>query len=1119
MTYRKKLIEVALPLEEINLASAREKSIRHGHPSTLHLWWARRPLATCRAVLFSSIIDDPGEEGVPQELLEQIDALPLDHKYRHLAQEEPRGSDGSALEGDESAKEKLARQRRYRLFTFIERLVLWENSNDPETLKIARDLIMAATGGNPPPVLDPFCGGGSIPLEAQRLGLEAYGSDLNPVAVLITKAMIELPPKFAGQPPVNPPARANLGLKDPKPPATTDFETINLLGHCFKVREAFGGKDAVELQDMALAMAEDWRRQQRWSGSLDELRGALLYFLREQRHNGSPPESGSERADLFFSLYNTIRETWDSGVQTQSTSLPMDVSFTGAQGLAEDVRYYGQWMRDEAEKRIGHLYPKVKAFLDPNNGQYFSEDQVNELWAQESRLLDTKESLFTHPSKLIEEELTVIAWLWARTVPSPDPAAQGAHVPLVRSFVLSSRKGKETWVEPIVNMLTMTYSFQIVDKKPLVDGTYVARKGGRCVLTGAPMSLDYLRSQMSSKHRGQRLLAVVAEGVRGRVYLSPTESQERTARTNEEFWSPSQAMPNNPRWFSPPGYGLPTYGDLFTNRQLVALTTFSDLVGEARDRVRTDALIAGKDEAQATAYANAISTYLAFVVDKGANLWSSITSWMSDRGALRETFARQAIPMVWDFAEANPFSSSGGSIDLFLKRGADAVENAAFRLSGRAHQADATKGSERAYLFSTDPPYFDNIGYADLSDFFYVWLRRSLSTVYPELFSTVVTPKTDELIATPYRHEGSKERATHFFEKGLRQVFGRMRDQGLPEFPTTIYYAFKQSETEESEDEGSGSVTASTGWESMLQGLVDTGFAVNGTWPTRESAGRLIAKDTNALGSCIVLVCRQREAKAETIHRRQFLSLLRQELKPALIKLTQGNIAPVDLAQAAIGPGMAVFSRYKAVLEADGSPMRVRTALTLINQALDEALAEQEGWYDPQTRWAVTWFHQRSFQEGPYGEAETLATAKDAPVSTMVEAGIVRSGGGKVKLLSRDELPADYDPKNDPRTTIWEATQYLVRELENNGEQGAARLMRRFRETKPNLDVDRVRELAYRLYAICDQKKWLNEARGYNALVLTWTDIETVSQTDGAAWGAGSDSKSRKAQMEPTLDL
>ena len=477
--------------------------------------------------------------------------------------------------------------------------------------------------------------------------------------------------------------------------------------------------------------------------------------------------------------------------------------------------------------------------------------------------------------------------------------------------------------------------------------------------------------------------------------------------------------------------------------------------------------------------------------------------------------------MTWDFAEGNPFSESTGNFADANQWIVKCLQTWAGLGNGFSDQADATKQTEQVYLFSTDPPYFDNIGYADLSDFFYVWLRRSLQHVYPHLFSTLVTPKSDELIATSYRHDGSKAQATQFFETGLRKVFSRMRVQGLPEFPSTIYYAFKQSETEEDDEDADGSSeTASTGWETMLQGLLDTGFQINGTWPTRtELANRMIASGTNALASCIVLVCRPRHDSAESINRRQFVSILGQELMPALAKLTQGNLAPVDLAQAVIGPGMAVFSRYSAVLEADGKPMRVRTALGLINEALDRALEEQEGWYDPQTRFAVTWFQQRGFHEGPYGDAEGLAVRYSAPVGTLAEAGIIRSGGGKVKLFSREELHADYDPATDPRTTIWEVTQYLVRALDENGESGAARMMRRFRESKSDLDVERARDLAYRLYAICDQKKWLQEARGYNALVLSWSDIEAVSQTDDAQWTQVSVTGRRKTTDPSFEDL
>lgn len=1010
MSYRKKMIEVALPLEEINVASAREKSIRHGHPSTLHLWWARRPLATCRAVLFASIIDDPGEEGVPQELLDRIDALPYPSKTirREVNDVLPSGKpivrkeviEQPMFPRDQWEKMDKAEQRRKRLFGFIDKLVQWENSNDEEILATAHELIHAATDGNPPPVLDPFCGGGSIPLEAQRLGLEAHGSDLNPVAVLITKAMIEIPPKFADLPPINP----------------------------------------------------AWQKK---------------------------PEEAKEL------------DNWKE-----------------AKGLAEDVRYYGEWMREEATRRIGHLYPKVRVTAEISKGR---SDLVC----------------------VAGQDLTVIAWLWARTAKCPNPAC-GADAPLVRSFALSTKKGKEAWVRPTPRRDgAIGVEFIVHVGRPGIDERFTI-DSGTCVVVdrdakGKPLKKlkkvkatflcptcrqgvlkgEAIDEQANRVGLGIQPLAVVAEGPRGRVYLPFDHNQaEGIAATKMALGEvPDGALPTEPcrGTFASNAqgriYGFRRFKDYFTDRQLVALTTFSDLVRSARVQVRSDAIAAGLDETQATSYAAAIATYLAFAVDKMADRGSTICSWDSSRSSTRNTFARQAISMTWDFAEANPVGDSTGSWGGAVDSGARMLDGHAPGLLGSSDQADATKQTRQPFLFSTDPPYFDNIGYADLSDFFYVWLRRTLGDVYPDLFSTVVTPKTDELIATPYRHEGSKEKATQFFETGLREVFRRMRNQGIPEYPTTVYYAFKQSETEGDDEDDGSTETASTGWESMLQGLVDTGFAINGTWPTRtELANRMIASGTNALASCIVLVCRPRTDSAESINRRQFVSILGQELKPALVKLTQGNLAPVDLAQAVIGPGMGVFSRYSAVLEADGEPMRVRTALGLINEALDRALEEQEGWYDPQTRFAVTWFQQRGFQEGPYGDAEGLAVRYSAPVGTLVEAGIIRSGAGKVKLFSREELRADYDPATDPRTTIWEAAQYLGRALDEHGESGAARMMRRFRESKPDLDVERARDLAYRLYAICDQKKWLQEARVYNALVLSWSDIEAVSQTDDAQW-------------------
>ena len=908
---RKKLIEVALPLDAINKESAREKSIRHGHPSTLHLWWARRPLAACRAVLFAQLVDDPSSH--PEKF----------------------------------PTEEAQDRERQRIFRIIEDLVKWENINDEIVLEKARAEIRKCTGGNPPSVYDPFCGGGSIPLEAQRLGLEAHGSDLNPVAVLITKAMIEIPPKFAGRPPVRP--------------------------HDEKARSSY-----------------EWK---------------------------------------------------------------------GAQGLAEDVRYYGEWMRDEAYKRIGYLYPKVKL-----------------------------------PEKYGGGEATVIAWLWARTVKCPNPAC-GAKMPLVRSFDLSTKKGRQAWVEPIIQGNRYRFEVKTGTGKSR-DGT-VNRKGAMCLCCGTPVPFTHIRSEGKQGRMSERLMAVVAEGARGRVYLGPTEEIEQVARSARPAWKPEYELPVNPRDFKTPNYGMNTFADLFTPRQLVALTTFSDLVLGARARVIEDARAAGwKDEGMgldgggngATAYGDAVAVYLASGVDRSANYWSSLTPWGGD--FIVQTFGRQALPMVWDFAEANPFSSSTGNwlgaiewITLCLGKSVNPYG------VGKANQYDAQAISfADSYepIISTDPPYYDNIGYADLSDFFYVWLRKSMKSIFSTIFSTLLVPKSPELIASPYRH-GSKELAEKFFINGMTKSFLKISNYSNKEYPLTIYYAFKQSEADE---DG----IASTGWETFLSAVLSSGLAITGTWPMRTERERGLKSNVNALASSIVIVCRKRPQEASMTTRRDFLNALKRELPAALKKLQQSNIAPVDMAQAAIGPGMAVFSQYSKVLEADGSAMRVRDALALINQVLDEYLAEQEGEYDPDTRWALAWFEQHGMNEGPYGIAETLCTAKNTSVAGLVAAGFLFSKGGKVRLLGRSELPDDWDPVADKRLTIWEVTQHLIKRLVDEGsEDEAAKLLK-----KVGALGEAARNLAYRLYSICERKKWAQEALAYNSLVVAWPDLVNLAKQQPA---------------------
>lgn len=914
---KKKLIEVALPLEAINKESAREKSIRHGHPSTLHLWWSRKPLATCRAVLFASLVDDPSAR--PEEF----------------------------------PTEEAQETERQRLFRLIEQLVKWENSNDEKLLAAARKEIQKSTGGNPPPVYDPFCGGGSIPLEAQRLGLEAHGSDLNPVAVMITKALIEIPPKFAGQPPVNPAARKQFGR---------------------------------------------------------------------------------------------------------------DAGWQGATGLAEDIRYYGQWMRDEAEKRIGRYYPKVALPREQGGG-----------------------------------ESTVIAWLYCRTVKCPNPAC-GCEMPLASKFWLSKKKGKESWAEPIVDKEKKTVRFEVRTGKGKPPEGTVNRRGAKCVCCGTAVPFDHVRNEGKSERMGSRLIAIVAEGTRGRVYLDAAEQHIKVAEQAQPEWKPDAALPHNPRDFKTPNYGMTTFCDLFTSRQLIALTTFSDLVGEAREQVLHDAKAAGmKDDAArlndggtgAVAYADAVATYLGFAVDKVADRNSSLASWASNREHARNTFGRQAIAMAWDFAESNIFSDSSGN----FYGGIQSIEKLLWGIEatseGHSLQNDAVTGLEVAqqYLVSSDPPYYDNIGYADLSDFFYVWLRRSIGSLYPDIFSTMLVPKAPELVATPYRFGGDRTKAQQFFETGLGQAFAAMHRQAHPDYPVTIYYAFKQSETDESdesEDEAlQDAATASTGWETMLNGLLQAGFAITGTWPFRTELGRrLVGQATNALASSIVLVCRPRPADASTVTRKEFLSALRRELPPALKELRQGNIAPVDLAQATIGPGMAVFSRYQAVLEASGEPMPVRTALQIINQELDAWLAQEEGEMDPDTRFCIAWYEQYGLSEAVFGEADVLARAKNTAVQRLEDEGLLLAAKGKVRLLSREELPESWLPT--AAAPVWLCTQQLVRALSAGGETAAAGLSTRLDGSK----VDSVKSLTYRLFAIADRKKWTEEALAFNALIASWSDVQ-----------------------------
>lgn len=888
----KKLIEVALPLEAINKESAREKSIRHGHPSTLHLWWARRPLAAARAVIWSSLVDDPSSH--PEQF---------------------------PTEEEQTAE-------RERLFRILEKLVVWENSNNPEVLDEARAEIMKSTNGNPPALLDPFAGGGAIPLEAQRLGLEAHAHDLNPVAVMINKAMIEIPPKFAGQPPVHP--------------------------------------DATVLEG-------GWR---------------------------------------------------------------------GAAGLAEDVRYYGEWMKQEAFRRIGHLYPKVK------DGQ--------------------------------GKERTVIAWIWARTVKCPNPAC-GCEMPLAGSFELSKKKGKEACVIPQFDYEQKKITYKVRTGKGEIPEAGKTSRGAKfkCIMCGEATTPDYIKSEAMQGRMGAQLMAVVAEGERERLYISPDKEHQHIAIVDKPENYPQGQIAGDRRALWTPLYGLANFEDLFTNRQLTALTTFSGLVAEAQAQVVADG---GSEE-----YGQAVGVYLAFVVDKLTDYHSSICSWNPPRDGIRNTFGRQAIPMVWDYAEGNPFSGSSGCFGNMLEWIIKCVAELPANQQGEVSQFDAQSDCGlRNIMVSTDPPYYDNIGYADLSDYFYVWMRQSLRTTYPELFRTMLVPKAEELIATPYRFDGSMEQARAFFEDGMLQTCKQINKYAQDDVPVTIYYAYKQSETNDDQ-------TASSGWETMLSAIIQAGFSITGTWPMNtERSGRTIGVGTNALASSIVLVCRKRPIDAPMCTRRDFINTLKRELKPALQKLQASNIAPVDLAQSAIGPGMGVYSRYSKVLEADGTPMSVRSALQIINQELDLYFNEQDGELDKESRFCVELYTQCAFNDIKFGEADVLARAKNTSVDKLRSDGVLYSEKGVVHLLTREEIPMEVSKDKG----IWLLTQQLTRAMETDGVMGAAKIVKEFFTSEP----ERAKALAYRLFTLAERRGWAAEAYAYNSLIVAWPDVQSKAAELSAAW-------------------
>lgn len=953
------------------MACAREKSIRHGHPSTLHLWWARRPLAAARAMLFCQLVDDPS--GYVDELVK--DKVRYKFTEKELLMEP---------EGDKDLSprmhERLVEKERERLHSLVKELVIWENTTNEKVLTRARNEIQNTwhrhlrRSGQPmdtpmPPVLDPFAGGGAIPLEAQRLGMEAHASDLNPVAVLINKAMIEIPPKFAGLPPINP----------------------------------------------------------SWQGK-----------TKEQK----------------------VATTW-----------------SGAQGLAEDVRYYGQWMRDEAKKSIGKLYPP---------------------YALTQKLLDGRPDLVKAGYRG-GDELNVVAWLWARTVPSPNPALHAKPVPLITSFWLSKKPGQEAYVEPIIEDGDYQFAIRIgkPEKPTTPDGGTKSGKGTNftCILSGVPLTSQYIKGAGMSGKMGSVLMAVVCEGRRGRVFVPANDTQFNAAKLSDPTWKPEEKINYEPRAILPPPYGFVTYGDLFSKRQLIALSTFCDLISEARERVAKNAEDSDHLDKDNTplekngrghqAYADAVAIYLSMAVSKLADSCNSFVSWKPSMNQAIHVFTRQAIPMTWDYAEPNVFGGSMGDYAITLNNMMRVLDQLRPTLSGKVDQLNAsTREITKGTIISSDPPYYDNIGYADLSDFFYVWLRRPLQHILPILFRSILVPKAEELIAAQYRH-GGKKAAEEFFLTGMTNVAHRWAESASEGYPTTIYYAFKQ---EEIKTEG----LVSTGWATFLEGLVTAGFAIVGTWPSRtELTNRVRGQGSNALASSIVLVCRRRPKTAERITKREFIEALETELPEALRELQHANLSPVDLPQSAIGPGMAIFSRYAQVIKGDGLVMSVTEALQLINHELSVILDGQVSDMDPHTRFACKWFAQYAFKVGPYGDAANIATAVDVAVEGVVAAGILESAKGKARILRPAELPSDWNPTGDSSLTIWEIVHHLIRLAERGGDKDSARIL----AALPNQQAAEARQLCYRLFTLCDQNGWSLEAQAYNQLITNWQDYADLAST------------------------
>lgn len=894
--WKRKLIEVGIPLKEINDASAKEKRVRVGHPSMLHLWWARRPLAACRAVLFSQLVDDPSE---------RPDLFPTQEEQDRERQE---------------------------LHRLIRELIRWDNSTNSELFKKANEKIRISCGNDgPPPILDPFAGGASIPLEAQRLGLSAEGRDLNPVAVLITSALIEIPTKWAGQPPV-----FHEGIID------RDF----------------------------------WPR---------------------------------------------------------------------ATGLAEDVLRYGRWMHQRATDRVGSLYP---------------------------------------PSRISGVETTTIAWNWARTVTCPNPAC-GGTAPLVRSFWLGQKPGKERYVEPVPEGTRVRFEIRGPTGSPR-PGT-ASRGGGECLLCGSPIPARYVREQGRNNRMGVQLMTVVAEGERQRYYLPPTAEHEQAALVPRPVSVPEEEIATDPRNLWCVNYGFTRFCDLFTDRQLALLTTLADLVGETRMRVMADC--------GDSAYADAVATYLALAVSRITDRNCAITSWNShpSKEQIRGAFPHQAIPLTWNFTEGNPFSTSSGNLLRSIEDVAESLRRVPAKPAATTKAEDAAHGTfDGRLLVATDPPYYDNIGYANLSDFFYVWLRRMLRNIHPGLMAGMVTPKADEIVADPAR-QGSKEAAEKFFRKKFSEVFERIREGTPTGYPISFFYAHKQNDRKGPDD------FASTGWEMLLGTIIDAGWAITATWPVRtEMPGRSRSLSSNALASSVVLACRPRPDDAPVADQRTLIAELRRMLPSTLNSMERSGIPPTDLRQAATGPAIAVFSAYSKVNAPEGKPLSVRTALSLINQVFDECMDQMDSDITPATRWCIDWFRSHGFSPGPYGDADAMSRGANVSPTTLRDMGLLTSRDGKIQLTPPPRIKEKLhtDPADQPPTE-WAACMHLTRALQEVGADAAGMLMARLR---PVVNLQAVREVAYLLYTIADGRGWQQDATTFNGLGTAWDDLDAISRKESSKW-------------------